>query len=163
MDLCTPEKSIQCSLWSPLASASHKAISEASAVRHPLVSRGLPRFLAMFKRFVVHNPLESTSEKLLTLKLALLSASTSFKRVEDSVSNLFLLRFSLGIMYSLHTELHYKGTFNNWLMLQAIFFSPHESPGQERLHLLCPVRAVRIYIHCLGQWPMSVLSPYSLF
>ncbi|KAK3571022.1 hypothetical protein QTP86_000647 [Hemibagrus guttatus] len=41
------------------------------------------------------------------------------------------------------------------VILQAFCLLPHESAEQERLHLLCPVRALRTYVHRFGSWHKS--------
>lgn len=52
----------------------------------------------------------------------------------------------------LHPRLYYILKVTSVAALQAFFPPPNETLEQESLHLLCLVRALRIYVHRSGQW-----------
>ncbi|KAI2653825.1 putative V-type proton ATPase subunit H 2 [Labeo rohita] len=128
-------------------SACHTLIDGVSVGKHPLVVRFIrgARRLRLPTRATVPSwdlaivleglagtpfePLESALDRFLTLKMFFLIAITSLKRIRD---------------------------------LQALATSPSCldlplgcSPEQERLHLLCPVRALQFYVHRTSQWRKS--------
>lgn len=105
-------------------------------------------------------PFESVSEKMLTLKVALLLALTSLKRQETSRPFRSLLLRGLGnVRVILHPRSDYipkvPSVAPQPVTFQAFFPSPHETLDQESLRLLCPVRALRIYVYRSGQWRRS--------
>ncbi len=110
-------------------------------------------------------PLESASERILTLKVALLLALTSLKRVGDlqafSVSKT-CMDFAPGLV---------KVTLRPWpgyipkvlstsfrsqvVTLHSFHPPPFASSEDERLHLLCPVRALKLYVDRSKVWRKS--------
>ena len=108
-------------------------------------------------------PLESEPDRLLTLKMVFLMAITSLKRIGDlralSVSP-SCLDFAPGLVKAiLHPHPNYlpKVPFSNMhpVVLEAFCPPPFTASEQEKLHLLCPVRALRIYVHRTCQWRRS--------
>ncbi|KAK3521415.1 hypothetical protein QTP70_004442 [Hemibagrus guttatus] len=107
-------------------------------------------------------PMESASEKFLTLKAALLLALDSLRRVRDLQALLVAsacLEFAPGMSKAiLHPRAGYVPKVPRMagcpVILQAFCLPPHESAEQERLHLLCPVRALKTYVHHSGSWPI---------
>ncbi|KAK3555151.1 hypothetical protein QTP86_009985, partial [Hemibagrus guttatus] len=153
----------------------HALVLGASLGRHPLVSRFLrgvrwlrpycrPRIPSWDLSVVLNRlleapfePMESASEKFLTLKTALLLALASLRWVGDlqalSVAPTcleFAPDMSKGI---LHPRARYVPKVSRMagrlVILQAFCLTPHESAEQERLHLLCSVRALKTYVHRL--------------
>lgn len=99
-------------------------------------------------------PLESASEKFLTLKVSFLLKIKSLKRVGDlhtlSISPP-CLEFAHGRMKAvLHPKLGYvpKVPCNvvRSTIVQAFHPLPHVSAEQETLHLLCPIQELEIYV-----------------
>ncbi len=108
-------------------------------------------------------PLESAPIRFLTLKMFFLMAITSLKRIGDlqalSISP-SCLDFAPGLVkVILHPHPNYlpKVPFStmNPVVLEAFCPPPFTTPEQERLHLLCPVRALQIYVHRTSQWRKS--------
>lgn len=120
---------------------------------------------------MVHfEPIESFAEKFLTLKTAFLLAITSLKRVGDlqalSVSPL-CLEFAPGMMKAfLHPRPGYvlKVPTNvaRPIILQDFCPPPFQTVDQEKLNLLCPVRALNAYVHrpCLCDKICSVWGTF---
>ncbi len=90
-------------------------------------------------------------------------AITSLKRIGDlqalSISP-SCLDFAPGLVkVILHPHPNYlpKVPFStmNPVVLEAFCPPPFTTPEQERLHLLCPVRALQIYVHRTSQWRKS--------
>ncbi len=162
-------------------SACHVLIDGVSVGKHPLVARyirGAKRLrpptratvplwdLAIVLEGLVmtpFEPLESAPVRFLTLKMFFLMAITSLKRVGDlqalSISP-SCLDFAPGLTkVILHPHPNYlpKVPFStmNPVVLEALCPPPFTTPEQERLHLLCPVRALQIYVHCTSQWRKS--------
>ncbi|KAK3541851.1 hypothetical protein QTP86_008056 [Hemibagrus guttatus] len=108
-------------------------------------------------------PMESASEKFLTLKMALLLALASLRWVRDLQALLVVptfLEFAPGMSKAiLHPRAGYVPKVpkmaGHLVILQAFCLPPHESAKQESLLLLCPVRALRTYVHCSGSWHKS--------
>ncbi|XDV29773.1 hypothetical protein PO909_032815 [Leuciscus waleckii] len=105
-------------------------------------------------------PIESASDKLLTLKMVFLMAITSLKRIGDmqalSISP-SCLDFAPGMVkVILHPHPDYlpKVPFSTVhpVTLEAFCPPPFITPEQERSHRLCPVRALQAYIHRTSQW-----------
>ncbi|XP_039524680.1 uncharacterized protein LOC120477243 [Pimephales promelas] len=105
-------------------------------------------------------PLESAEAKNLTLKVAFLLAITSLRRVGDlqalSISN-ECLEFAPGnIKAILHPRPGYlpkvPSNVARPTVLQAFHPPPHLTADEERLHRLCPVRALGIYIQRSSSW-----------
>ncbi len=101
-------------------------------------------------------PLESASERILTLKVALLLALTSLKRVGDlqafSVSET-CMDFALGLVkVTLRPRPCYipkvlSTSFRSQVVtLHSLHPPPFASSEDERLHMLCPVRALKLWI-----------------
>lgn len=162
-------------------SAWHNHTEGASVGKHVLVSRFLrgARWLRPLYRpwvpswdlsIVIEGlsdspfkPLESASEKLQTFKVPLLVAITSLKRIGDlqalSVTS-SCLNLALGLVnVILHPKPHYvlkvPLSLFHPVVLQDFSPPPFETQEQERLNKLCPVQALRIYVHCSGQWHKS--------
>ena len=161
--------------------ANHEPVLGASLGRHPLVSRFLrgvrrlrpssrPRLPSWDLSVVLEGlleapfePLESASEKFLTLKSALLLALASLRRVGDLQALSIApacLEFAPGMSKAiLHPRPGYVPKVPRMagcpIILQAYCPPPHESAEQERLHLLCPVRALRTYVHRSSSWRNS--------
>ncbi len=90
-------------------------------------------------------------------------AITSLKRIGDlqalSISP-SCLDFAPGLVkVILHPHPNYLPKFPfstmNPVVLEAFCPPPFTTPEQERLHLLCPVRALQIYVHRTSQWHKS--------
>lgn len=105
-------------------------------------------------------PIEDVSEKFLTLKTVFLLAITSLKRVEDlqalSVAP-SCLDFSPGMVRAfLYPRAGYIPKVPTEVVrptiLQAFNPPPFTTPDQERLNLLCPVRALDAYVHRTSAW-----------
>ncbi|KAK3554923.1 hypothetical protein QTP86_001512 [Hemibagrus guttatus] len=103
------------------------------------------------------------SEKFLTLKTALLLALDSLRRLGDlqalSVAPT-CLEFAPGMSKAiLHPRAGYAPKVLRMarrpVILQAFCLLPYESAEQERLHLLCPVRALKNYVQRSGSWRKS--------
>ncbi len=162
-------------------SACHVLIDGVSVGKHPLVARfirGAKRLrpptratvpswdLAIVLEGLImtpFEPLESAPIRFLTLKMFFLMAITSLKRIGDlqalSISP-SCLDFAPGLVkVILHPHPNYlpKVPFStmNPVVLEAFCPPPFTTPEQERLHLLCPIRALQIYIHRTSQWRKS--------
>ncbi|KAK2866765.1 hypothetical protein Q7C36_002821, partial [Tachysurus vachellii] len=161
--------------------ANHEPVLGASLGRHLLVSRFLrgvrrlrpssrPRLPSWDLSVVLEGlleapfePMESASEKFLTLKSALLLALASLRRVGDLQALSIAptcLEFSPGMSKAiLHPRPGYVPKVPRIagcpIILQAYCPPPHESAEQGRLHLLCPVRALRTYVHRSSSWRNS--------
>ncbi len=110
-------------------------------------------------------PLESASERILTLKVALLLALTSLKRVGDlqafSVSET-CMDFAPGLVkVTLRPRPGYipkvlSTSFRSQVvMLHSFHPPPFASSEDERLHMLCPVRALKLYVDRSEVWRKS--------
>ncbi len=115
-------------------------------------------------------PLESASERILTLKVTLLLALTSLKRVGDlqalSVSEM-CMDFAPGLVkVTLRPRPSYIPTFIIEKVLSTSFRSqvvtlhsfhppPFASSEDEKLHMLCPVRALKLYLDRTKVWRKS--------
>ncbi len=110
-------------------------------------------------------PLESASERILTLKVALLLALTSLKRVGDlqafSVSET-CMDFAPGqVKVTLRSRPGYipkvlSTSFRSQVVtLHSFHPSPFASSEYERLHMLCPVRALKLYVDRSKVWRKS--------
>ncbi len=104
-------------------------------------------------------PLESASDRILTLKVVLLLALTSLKRVGDlqpfSVSET-CMDFAPGLVkVTLRPRPGYiskvlSTSFRSQVVtLHSFHPPPFASSEDERLHLLCPVRALKLYVESL--------------
>lgn len=108
-------------------------------------------------------PLESASPKDLTLKMVFLLAITSLKRVGDLQALAVTpacLEFAPGkVKAFLHPSPGYvpkvPSSTARSVVLQAFHPPPHVSAGEERLHLLCPVRALSVYLEKSASWRRS--------
>ncbi len=107
-------------------------------------------------------PLESASDRILTLKVVLLLALTSLKRVGDlqafSVSET-CMDFAPGLVkVTLRPRPGYipkvlSTSFRSQVVTLHSFHSPpFASSEDERLHLLCPVRALKLYVDRSKVW-----------
>lgn len=163
-------------------SISHIPIDSASLGRHPLVSRFLLGARHLRLRFpswdlavlleglsmVTSEPLESASEKVLILKVVLLLAITLLKRVRDlqalSVASSCLEFDPGGVKAILHPRPDYVPKVPSSVPCsvdhQAFCSLAFQSVEQERLNILCPIRALSIYVHRSGQWCKSELFVY---
>ncbi len=110
-------------------------------------------------------PLESASDRILTLKVVLLLALTSLKRVGDlqafSVSET-CMDFPPGLVkVTLRPRPGYipkvlSTSFRSQVvMLHSFHPPPFASSEDERLHLLCPVRALKLYVDRSKVWRKS--------
>ncbi len=107
-------------------------------------------------------PLESASDRILTLKVVLLLALTSLKRVGDlqafSVSET-CMDFAPGLVkVTLRPRPGYipkvlSTSFRSQVVtLHSFHPPPFASSEDERLHLLCPVRALKLYVDRSKVW-----------
>ncbi len=110
-------------------------------------------------------PLESASDRILTLKVVLLLALTSLKRVGDlqafSVSET-CMDFAPGLVkVTLRPRPGYipkvlSTSFRSQVVTLHSFHSPpFASSEDERLHLLCPIRALKLYVDRSKVWRKS--------
>ncbi len=110
-------------------------------------------------------PLESASEWILTLKFALLLVLTSLKRVGDlqafSVSEM-CMDFAPGLVkVTLRPRPGYipkvlSASFRSQVVtLHSFHPPPFASSEDERLHMLCPVRALKLYVDRSKVWRKS--------
>ncbi len=110
-------------------------------------------------------PLESASDRILTLKVVLLLALTSLKRVGDlqafSVSEI-CMDFAPGLVkVTLRPRPGYipkvlSTSFRSQVVtLHSFHPPPFASSENERLHLLCPVRALKLYVDRSKVWRKS--------
>ncbi len=110
-------------------------------------------------------PLESASDWILTLKVVLLLALTSLKRVGDlqafSVSET-CMDFAPGLVkVTLRPRPGYipkvlSTSFRSQVVTLHSFHPPPFASGEdERLHLLCPVRALKLYVDRSKVWRKS--------
>ncbi len=108
-------------------------------------------------------PLESASDRILTLKVVLLLALTSLKRVGDlqafSVSET-CMDFGL-VKVTLRPRPGYipkvlSTSFRSQVVtLHSFHPPPFASSEDERLHMLCPVRALKLYVDRSKVWRKS--------
>ncbi len=110
-------------------------------------------------------PLESAPEWILTLKVTLLLALTSLKRVGDlqalSVGKM-CMDFVPGLVkVTLRPRPGYvpkvlSASFHSQVVTLHYFHPPPFASGKdERLHMLCPVRALKIYVDRSSVWRHS--------
>ncbi len=110
-------------------------------------------------------PLESASDRILTLKVVLLLALTSLKRVGDlqafSVSET-CMDFAPGLVkVTLRPRPGYipevlSTLFRSQVVtLHSFHPPPFASSEDERLHMLCPVRALKLYVDRSRVWRKS--------
>ncbi len=110
-------------------------------------------------------PLESASDRILTLKVVLLLALTSLKRVGDlqafSVSET-CMDFAPGLVkVTLRPRPGYipevlSTLFRSQVVtLHSFHPPPFASSEDERLHMLCPVRALKLYVDRSKVWRKS--------
>ncbi len=105
-------------------------------------------------------PLESVPVRFLTLKMFSLMAITYLKRIGDlqalsiSPSSLDFAPGLVKVILHPHPNYLLKVPFStmNPVVLEAFSHPPFTTPEQERLHLLCPVRALQTYVHRTSQW-----------
>ena len=108
-------------------------------------------------------PLESAEARNLTLKVAFLLAITSLRRVGDlqalAVTPTCLEFAPGGVKAILHPRPGYvpkvPSSGMGSVFLQAFHPPPHATAEEARLHLLCPVRALRIYLDRSAHWRKS--------
>jgi len=109
-------------------------------------------------------PIESASDKLLTLKMVFPMAKTSLKRIGDMLAlsiSPSCLDFAPGaVKVILHPHPDYlpKVPFSAIHLVrnvEAFCPPPFTMAEQEKSHRLCPVRALQAYIHCTSQWGKS--------
>ncbi|KAL0176407.1 hypothetical protein M9458_028737, partial [Cirrhinus mrigala] len=100
-------------------------------------------------------PIEGISDRLLTIKTALLLALSSLKRVGDlqalSVAPSFL-EFAPGLSKAfLYPRTGYvpkvPSSTSRPVVLQAFCPPPFRDPDQQKLNCMCPVRALDTYVH----------------
>ena len=162
-------------------SACHALIDGMPLGRHPLLSRFLrgarrlrptvktkmPSWdLAIVLEGLVETPfepLESASDRLLTLKMVFLMAITSLKRIGDmqalsiSPSCLDFAPGSVKVILHPHPDYLPKVPFSavHPVILEAFCPPPFATPEQEKSYRLCPVRALQTYVHRTSQWRKS--------
>ncbi|KAI2656086.1 Transposon Ty3-G Gag-Pol polyprotein [Labeo rohita] len=130
-------------------SACHTLIDGVSVGKHPLVAR----FIRGARR--LRPPTRATVP---SWDLAIvLEENRDLQALATSPS---CLDFAPGLVKAiLHPHPNYlpKVPFLtiNPVVLEAFSPPPFTSPEQERLHLLCPVRALQIYVHRTSQWRKS--------
>ncbi|XP_050972479.1 uncharacterized protein LOC127169281 [Labeo rohita] len=156
-------------------SACHVGIDDNTMGRHPLVCRFMrgARRLNRVSRPLIppwdlsvvlnalsrtpFEPIDSSDLKLLSLKTALLLALSTAKRVSElhalSVHNSCMqftmdyLRVSLKTNPAFVPKVSESALAYNQADLMAFHPPPFSSPEEERLHCLCPVRALRCYVN----------------
>ncbi len=112
-----------------------------------------------------YEPLESAPERILTLKVTLLLALTSLKRVGD-LQALFVsemcMDFAPGLVKGtlrprpgyipkvLSTSFH-----SQVVILHSFHPPPFASSEDKKLHMLCPVRALKLYVDRSKVWRKS--------
>ncbi len=110
-------------------------------------------------------PLESASERILTLKVTLLLALTSLKRVRDlqalSVSEM-CMDFAPGLVkVTLRPRPGYiPKVLSTWFRSQVVTLHSFHPPPfalseDEKLDMLCPVRALKLYVDRSKVWRKS--------
>ncbi len=110
-------------------------------------------------------PLESAPERILTIKVTLLFVLTSLKRVGDfqavSISEM-CMDFAPGLVkLTLQPRLGYvpkvlSTSFRSQGVTLHSFHPPSFASGEyERLHMLCPVWALKIYVDHSSHWRKS--------
>ncbi len=104
-------------------------------------------------------PLESASDRILTLKVVLLLALTSLKRVGDlqafSVSET-CMDFAPGLVkITLRPRPGYIPKVLSTSFRSQVVTLHFASSEDERLHLLCPVRALKLYVDRAKVWRKS--------
>ncbi len=110
-------------------------------------------------------PLELAMAKNLTFKMVFLLAITSLKRVGDlqalAISPTCLEFAPGGVKAILHPRPGYvpkvPSNVARPVVLQAFHPPPHVSAEEERLHLLCPVRALNIFSQKSSHWRRSAM------
>ncbi len=143
----------------PFFSDLHREIS--SSWKQPFSSRLTNAAAADFTL----EPLESASDRILTLKVVLLLALTSLKRVGDlqafSVSET-CMDFAPGLVkVTLRPRPGYipkvlSTSFRSQVVtLHSFHPPPFASSEDERLHMLCPVRALKLYVDRSKVWRKS--------
>ncbi|KAL0192241.1 hypothetical protein M9458_010537, partial [Cirrhinus mrigala] len=108
-------------------------------------------------------PLESATAKNLTFKMVFLLAITSLKRVGDlqglAISPTCLEFAPGGVKAILHPRPDYvpkvPSNVARPVDLQAFHPPPHVSTEEERLHLLCLIRVLNIFIQKSSHWRRS--------
>ncbi len=110
-------------------------------------------------------PLESASDRILTLKVVLLLALTSLKRVGDLQAfsdSETCMDFSPGLVkVTLRPRPGYipkvlSTSFRSQVVtLHSFHPPPFASSEDERLHMLCPVRALKLYVDRSKVWRKS--------
>ncbi|KAK3568529.1 hypothetical protein QTP86_008616 [Hemibagrus guttatus] len=111
-------------------------------------------------------PMESASEKFLTLKMALLLALASLRWVGDLQALLVApacLEFAPGMSKAiLHLRARYVPKVPRMaghpVILQAFCLPPNESAEQERLHLLCPNKGNLVSKQRLAHWVVEAIT-----
>ncbi len=165
------------------AIAARRELDEVSLGRHRMVSafmRGIRRLrptrpmavpswdLSVVLEGLVtapFEPLESASDRILTLKVTLLLALTSLKRVGDlqalSVSEM-CMDFAPGLVkVTLRPRPGYipkllSTSFHSQVdTLHFFHLPPFASSEDEKLHMLCPVRALKLYVDRSKVWRKS--------
>ncbi len=110
-------------------------------------------------------PLKSAPDRFLTLKVTLLLAPTSLKRVEDlqalSISEM-CMDFAPGLVkVTLRPRPGYvpkvlSTSFRSQVVPLHSFHPPPFASGEdERIHMLCPVQASNIYVDRFSLWRQS--------
>ncbi len=165
------------------AIAARRELDEIPLGRHRLVSafmRGVRRLrpvrptavpswdLSVILKGLVtapFEPLESASERILSLKVALLLALTSLKRVGDSqafsVSETCmdfapsLVKVTLRPRPGCIPKVLSTSFRSQVVTLHSFHPPPFASSEDERLHMLCPVRALKLYVDRSKVWRKS--------
>ncbi len=109
-------------------------------------------------------PIAEVSERPLTLKTVLLLAISSLKRVGDLQALLVapsFLDFAPGLAKAfLYPCAGYvpkvPSSVPRPVVLQAFCPPPFREPDQEKLNLMCPVRALDAYVHRTALWRKTV-------
>ncbi len=107
-------------------------------------------------------PIEPAPGRILTLKVTLLLALTSLKRVGDlqalSVSEIVWTspRVKVTLRPGQHCSKVLTASFcSQVITLHSFHPPPFASGDDERLHMLCLVRALKIYVDCSSHWRKS--------
>ncbi len=135
-------------------------------VRHlrPVRPIGVPSWdLSVVIEGLMVAPIEPAPGRILTLKVTLLLALTSLKRVGDlqalSVSEMCMDfapgQGNLTAQASIAPKVLTASFCSQVITLHSFHPPPFASGDDERLHMLCLVRALKIYVDCSSHWRKS--------
>lgn len=107
-------------------------------------------------------PLNLVTDKCIALKIVFLLAINELKTVGDCQTLLvasYCIEFALGRVTFIHWRLGYVPKVPTNLpqstFLQVFHHPPRVTAEQEKIHVLCPVRALEVNIHKTSCWRKS--------